>query len=252
MTLIYKITPAAAWDAAVAVGAFAGAPVDVQDGFIHLSTAAQAAETARRHFAGQSGLVLVAIDQDALGPDLVYEPSRGGDLFPHLFGALPVSAARSVVPIAAGPDGAPVLPLPEAAAGDPASAGWAVRPQEGFIEAVGPLWFRPERAGPAFAFVAQARHLNRNGVVHGGALLTFADDAAGRTSSLVVQGRRQATIQLDMHFVAPAREGDRVEARCRVVRRTRSVNFLAATITAGDQLVATAQGIWKVAEAKPA
>ena len=250
MTLIYKIAEGAAWRAAEEAGSFAGAPVDAADGFIHLSTAAQAPETARRHFAGQAGLVLVALDPDALGPDLVYEPSRGGDLFPHLYGPLSVAASRGVQPIETGPDGAPRLPLPDLAAGDPAADGWVMRPQTGFIEAVGPLWFRPERDGPAFAFTAEPRHLNRNGVVHGGALMTFADDAAGRTSALAVQGRRQATIQLDVHFLAPAREGDLVEARCRVVRQTRSVNFLAATLTVAGTIVATAHGVWKVAEPK--
>jgi len=83
--LIYKIFRAGEWDALRAAGTTAGAPVDVTDGFVHFSTAAQAAETAARHFAGQDGLVLLALDGAALGEALKWEPSRGGRLFPHLY-----------------------------------------------------------------------------------------------------------------------------------------------------------------------
>jgi uncharacterized protein (DUF952 family) len=96
---IYKIAPRALWREAEQAGVFAGAPVDLADGFIHFSTAAQVAETAARHFAGQSDLVLAAIDAAALGPALRYEPSRGGALFPHLYGTLPLAAVRWVKPL---------------------------------------------------------------------------------------------------------------------------------------------------------
>ncbi|TCL75518.1 uncharacterized protein (DUF952 family) [Rhizobium sp. BK251] len=89
---LYKIVPAALWQQARETGVFHGAPVDLADGFIHFSTASQVKETAARHFAGQSGLLLVAIDGEALGEKLVFEPSRGGDLFPHLYRPLPFSA----------------------------------------------------------------------------------------------------------------------------------------------------------------
>ena len=95
---IYEICDAALWREAEGAGLFAGAPVDRQDGFIHFSTATQLAETAARHFSGVPGLVLVAVDAEALGPALKWEPSRGGDLFPHLHGPLPVEAARWVKP----------------------------------------------------------------------------------------------------------------------------------------------------------
>ncbi|CAH1656348.1 hypothetical protein CHELA40_11251 [Chelatococcus asaccharovorans] len=107
---IYKICPAALWREAERAGAFMGAPVDHADGFIHFSTAAQLRETARRHFAGQEDLTLVAIDPAALGEALRFEPSRGGDLFPHLYGTLPLSAVRRVAPLPLGPDGAHVFP----------------------------------------------------------------------------------------------------------------------------------------------
>jgi uncharacterized protein (DUF952 family) len=96
---IYKISPRALWQEAEKAGVFTGAPVDLADGFIHFSTAAQVAETAARHFAGQSDLVLAAIDAGALGAALRYEPSRGGALFPHLYGTLPLSAVRWVKPL---------------------------------------------------------------------------------------------------------------------------------------------------------
>jgi uncharacterized protein (DUF952 family) len=102
---IYKISPAGLWHEAERAGEFAGAPVDHADGFIHFSTAAQVRETAARHFAGQTDLVLVAVDAQALGPALRYEPSRGGALFPHLYGTLPLSAVRWVKPLPPGREG---------------------------------------------------------------------------------------------------------------------------------------------------
>ena len=102
---IYKISPAALWREAERAGQFTGAPVDLADGFIHFSTAAQVAETAARHFAGASDLVLVAVDAAALGTALRYEPSRGGALFPHLYGPLALSAVRWVKPLPLGANG---------------------------------------------------------------------------------------------------------------------------------------------------
>lgn len=108
--IIYKICPAALWRAAEREGVFRGAPVDLADGYIHFSTAAQLAETAARHFAGQHDLVLVAVAAEALGGALRWEPSRGGELFPHLYAALPVAAAHRVLPLPLGPDGRHLLP----------------------------------------------------------------------------------------------------------------------------------------------
>jgi uncharacterized protein (DUF952 family) len=88
----YKLVDRAEWDAAIAGGAYAGSAVDLADGFIHMSTAAQLAETARRHYAGKTGLVLVEVTLAPLGEALKWEASRGGDLFPHLFAPLPASA----------------------------------------------------------------------------------------------------------------------------------------------------------------
>jgi uncharacterized protein (DUF952 family) len=102
---IYKICPAALWRAAEALGVFAGSPLDLADGFIHFSTAGQVAETASKHFAGEKDLVLVAIDTDRLVPPLRYEPSRGGAIFPHLYGSLDLTAVAWVKPLPLGEDG---------------------------------------------------------------------------------------------------------------------------------------------------
>jgi uncharacterized protein (DUF952 family) len=91
---IYKICERTQWRAAEAAGQFRGSAVDERDGFIHFSTAAQFAETASKHFAKVSDLILVAVDSAALGAELRWEPSRGGDLFPHLYAALPLNAVR--------------------------------------------------------------------------------------------------------------------------------------------------------------
>lgn len=96
---IYKIATEKQWREAEAAGVFAGALVDEEDGFIHFSTADQVAETARRHFAGQDDLLLVAVDAGKLGDALKFEPSRGGALFPHLYAPLPMAAVRKVMPL---------------------------------------------------------------------------------------------------------------------------------------------------------
>ena len=104
MTALYKICTRAEWSAAEAAGVFTGSAVDRADGFIHLSAREQVEETARRHFAGQADLVLVEIDDSQLGEALRWESSRGGALFPHVYGAVPVGAATSVtaLPLGAG------------------------------------------------------------------------------------------------------------------------------------------------------
>lgn len=89
--LIFKIFRRPEWNAFRAAGETRGAPIDLVDGYIHLSTSAQVAETAARHFATESDLVLVAVDGERLGPDLKWQPSRGGQLFPHLYRPLRAS-----------------------------------------------------------------------------------------------------------------------------------------------------------------
>lgn len=103
--LIYKIFRAGEWRALVEGGETAGAPIDLADGYIHFSTAAQAPETAARYFAGVDGLVLAACDAEALGDALKWEPSRGGDLFPHLYRRLRREDVLWHAPLPEGPGG---------------------------------------------------------------------------------------------------------------------------------------------------
>ena len=110
MTAIYKICTAAMWRDAERIGVFRGSELDVRDGFIHFSTAAQAVETAAKHFAGQSDLVLVHVDTGKLGKRLKWEVSRGGALFPHLYGDLDLAAVSVVDPLSLDADGTHKFP----------------------------------------------------------------------------------------------------------------------------------------------
>ena len=109
--LIYHMCLRPEWELAAQSGVYSGSSQDRADGFIHFSTAAQLPESARRHRSGQEGLVLLAVDANALGAALRWEPSRGGALFPHLYGALPVSAVRSIVDLPLGSDGVPLVSM---------------------------------------------------------------------------------------------------------------------------------------------
>ena len=102
---IYKIAPETLWREAETTGSFLGAPIDLADGFVHFSTADQVKETAARHFSGQAGLLLVAVDAAKLGAALKYETSRGGALFPHLYGPLDLAAVKWARPLPLGSDG---------------------------------------------------------------------------------------------------------------------------------------------------
>lgn len=111
--IVYKICGRADWAAAQAAGLYDGAPIDREDGYIHFSAADQVAETAAKHFAGQENLVLLAVPAGRLGDGLRWEPSRGGALFPHLYGGpLPVAAVAAVHDLPLGPDGAHIFPDP--------------------------------------------------------------------------------------------------------------------------------------------
>lgn len=109
--IIYKILSADEWRAAESVGVFVGAGIDLKDGYIHFSTAEQAEETAAKHFAGQTGLVLVAVDAAKLGAAIRWEVSRDGALFPHLYDKLSTCDALWVKPLPLGPDGKHVFPV---------------------------------------------------------------------------------------------------------------------------------------------
>lgn len=106
---IYKILPRRDWEAAWAARVYEGSELDRKDGFIHFSTAKQAQETASKHFRDQPGLVVLEIEAGDLGDGLKWEPSRGGDLFPHLYGALDVGLVRGVADAPLDPDGVPLI-----------------------------------------------------------------------------------------------------------------------------------------------
>jgi uncharacterized protein (DUF952 family) len=107
----FKILTAEQMHALEHEGVFAGAPIDLADGYIHLSTAAQLVETLDKHFAGQTGLWLAAVDLEAMGEAVRWEPSRGGQLFPHLYAPLPLDAVTAYSEVHYEPDGALRLPV---------------------------------------------------------------------------------------------------------------------------------------------
>jgi uncharacterized protein (DUF952 family) len=110
MVMIYHMCRADEWETATKTGSYRGSSQDLADGFIHFSTAAQIVESAKKHRTGQDGLLLVAVDADRLGGRVKWEPSRGGDLFPHLHGPLAPAESASVRPLPLGPDGNHVFP----------------------------------------------------------------------------------------------------------------------------------------------
>lgn len=110
MAPIYKLLRGEEWAAFQAGGVFSGAPADKKDGYIHFSTAAQVGETAAKHFAGAEGLVLAEVDPRRLGAALKWEPSRGGQLFPHLYSPMPLTAVLRTWPLALTPEGSHRFP----------------------------------------------------------------------------------------------------------------------------------------------
>jgi acyl-coenzyme A thioesterase PaaI-like protein len=135
----------------------------------------------------------------------------------------------------------PVAPI----AFDPVAAGWTPYSDEGFIGLVGPLWTRQSGDNHFYGFKAESKHHNRRGVVQGGMLMTFADRSMGMTCWYANERQPQATVQLDMHFIDAVQVGEFVEAKCNVIRRTRSLVFMNAELVVGTRVVATATGVWK-------
>lgn len=107
---IYKICPASAWREAERQGAYRGSADDKRDGFIHFSTASQIPGTIAKHFAGQAGLFLIAVQSAALGDALKWEPSRGGELFPHLYGELDTGVVLEIRDLRMRSDGSHDIP----------------------------------------------------------------------------------------------------------------------------------------------
>lgn len=108
--MIYHLAKQNEWNKAQSAGVYRGSDADRADGFLHFSTASQIAESARRHRAGEADLVLLMVEDSGLGDILVWETSRGGKLFPHLYGDLPLAAVTAATPLPLGPDGEHVFP----------------------------------------------------------------------------------------------------------------------------------------------
>jgi len=108
--LIYHCCPRAAWDEAQGLGEYVGSADDTRDGFIHFSTYAQVRTSTAKHRTGQTGLILLVVSAEKLGPALQWEPSRGGQLFPHLYGALPMAAVIQAIDLPLGADGLHIFP----------------------------------------------------------------------------------------------------------------------------------------------
>lgn len=107
---VYKVVTRTAWEEACRTGGYSGSADDLRDGFIHLSASHQLAGTLARHFKGQAELMMIKFDTDALGRDLKWEPSRGGDMFPHLYAALPTSLAQASYVLTLDEEGVPHVP----------------------------------------------------------------------------------------------------------------------------------------------
>ena len=141
---------------------------------------------------------------------------------------------------------------PDAAAtvaSDPAAAGWKPMPADDYPALIGPFLARREGDGWRYGFVAEQRHLNKGGVVHGGMLVSFADDALGATVFEAVGRQPVTTVQLNTQFIAPVRLGELAEMRAEVLRRTRTVVFVRGVLEVGGRAVVHADGVWKILHA---
>jgi len=129
---------------------------------------------------------------------------------------------------------------------DPASAGWQLYDDPALPRVMESHWIRHEEGAVAFGFQTGPGQQNGRGAVHGGILATYMDHTIGRTARTAADEAPVATIQLDLHYLAPAKPGQFIEARGTVVRRTRSVIFLRGTLIAEGKEVLSASGIWKI------
>jgi uncharacterized protein (TIGR00369 family) len=132
------------------------------------------------------------------------------------------------------------------------AAGWEPFEKTGFIGLIGPLLFKTENGKTTYGFLADEKHENRRGVIHGGMLAAFCDRALGAAARSTKEGLSVATIELGIHYVSAANVGELIEADCEVVRMTRSLAFMRGTLRAGDRVVATAEGLWKILTPKDA
>ena len=129
---------------------------------------------------------------------------------------------------------------------DPAASGWQARDVSGFNDLIGPIWTKREGERRVLGLTVEPKHLNRRGHIHGGVLASMADNLLAVVAYAAVEPLPIATMQLNVHFVAPAQVGEFLEGRADVVRATKSVIFLTGRLTVGSRVVAAADGIWKI------
>ncbi|MBO1081296.1 PaaI family thioesterase [Roseomonas haemaphysalidis] len=134
---------------------------------------------------------------------------------------------------------------------NPAEQGWRQQDDPGLPVFFRPLWTRAEGEAVAFGFQTRPEHFNGRDMVHGGIMALFADHALGMTVRRAVEAAPAATIQLDIRYIGVTRPGSFVEVRAEVLRRTRSIVFVRGLVTAGDTLVASAEGVWKLLAGPP-
>jgi acyl-coenzyme A thioesterase PaaI-like protein len=134
---------------------------------------------------------------------------------------------------------------------DPRAAGWKPLPLEGYPALLGPYWARRREGGEGwrYGFLAEPKHRNDGGVVHGGMLMSFADDILGMTVWEAAGRRQVTTVHLSTHFIAPARLGDFVECEAEVMRTTRTLVFVRGTLMVDDRTCISAEGVWKILRA---
>ena len=132
------------------------------------------------------------------------------------------------------------------AVADPALEGWKPRTLPGFFDLVGPLWTRKEDVSWAYGIVAEDKHVNPAGIVHGGMLATLLDHALSAIAWEANDRKPCITIALDVHFLAPARPGQFVAARGRIVRQASSLVFMQGNLTVDGDEIATACAILKI------
>ena len=126
------------------------------------------------------------------------------------------------------------------------ASGWIPETESPFLHLVGPLWTKREGADQRWAFVAQTKHTNINGFVHGGMLAAFADHALALVARNAQGNQPQVTIQLSVQFISPVRAGELVEAHCRVLKQAGSIIFVQGDFIVDTWIVASATGVWKI------
>ena len=135
---------------------------------------------------------------------------------------------------------------------DPAVMGWERRGTGPFSALTGPFWARQDGADWIYGLPVEERHLNGAGIVHGGLLVTLADNALGLTAWESVGRVPCVTVQLNTQFISAVRVGEFIEARAEILRRARSTVFIRGVLRVDHRIVAAADGVWKILSPAPA